>query len=713
MARRRLLWFGLVPLMVSCLALSACSPQPPPAAQRSAAPSQPPSSPSTNPSTVASPTPVASAVKSPVGSPTMTGSGPASVDMNSVALPQWSGVGCPQSGLALQQSVTGRFSQCLQVGGVSGGNYAIVLEQVLSPPTDVAPASPTTPGLQLTASPASGPPGTTVALTGTLTTPLSPRPGGVSLCWDGCPGGLSDTGETLDWLSPTTFRTTMVVPQAPWVTAYPPRVVPLVSGTYSIGVQCLQEAHACGLGGAEATTNFRLDVPAADAPSWCRTADSCAQLTVSPAHALPGDDITITGFAPIASIGAAGQPFAYQLQVIPAPAAGPAVQFQSLGKAEATLAYFGLGALTITAAPTFASINSASWSAQAIDGSQPITANPATPSTTAWCKGGAIAIDVDGRTTTIPTGKAAQAALTAMGFPPSSGESDTELTCDTLALLGNGIAGAPAVVAGFGVQPPDQEPLEADVALLTRDGGKSWTLVPTPRGVRPDSFGGFRYVGDAVTVLFTPSGTTDPAPVVETSSDAGVSWRGTNLTCPTSGPCITFGSFQPGNCAKNGGYQPVIASTDGGHHWALTSLDENLDACWPAQLLTAADGSEVLVDSSSTFTVERSTDGGRTWADIEIPPVPNRPVGDGYDGAVIGLPGGSLLAMSEDITDPWMLLRPGATTWCDVRTPDTTNQDSVFYGGPRAIGDQLWWLTSGNDSTNTTAHHVALAELSC
>ena len=93
--------------------------------------------------------------------------------------------------------------------------------------------------------------------------------------------------------------------------------------------------------------------------------------------------------------------------------------------------------------------------------------------------------------------------------------------------------------------------------------------------------------------------------------------------------------------------------------------------------------------------------------------MPNRPVGDGYDGAVIGLPGGSLLAMSEEITRPWMLLRPGATTWCDVRTPDTTNQDVVFYGDPRAIGDQLWWLTSGTDSANTTAHHVALAELSC
>jgi len=599
---------------------------------------------------------------------------------------------------------------------VPGGDYAIVLEQVVSPPTDVAPVSPAMPGLRVTASPASGPPGTTVTITGTLPVALSPRPDGVSLCWDGCPGGLSYTGETLRWLSSTTFQTTMVVPEAPWVTASPARVVPLESGTYTIGVQCLQEAHACGLGGAEATTSFQLDVPAADAPGWCRTADSCAQMTVSPAHALPGQDVTVTGFAPVASIGGDGQPYAFQLLEIPTPITGPTVQFQSLAKAGATRAFFGFGSLTVTASPTLASINTAGWRVQGTDGWQPITTNPATPSTTAWCTGGAIAIDAAGHTSTIPT-KSAQRVLTAMGFPPQTGQSPATLTCDTLALLGSQTAGAPAVVAGFGVEPPDQNPLFADVALITRDGGKTWTPLPTPPGVKADSFGGFRYQGDAVAALFSPTGEGSqgsyPAPPVEISGDAGRTWRATKLACPTSGPCITFGSFQPGNCAKDGAYEPVIASSDGGHHWALTSLDPNLDACWPAQLLTEADGSEVFVDSSSTFTVQRSTDDGRTWHNIAVPPVPDRQVGDGYDGATIALPDGPLLALGQDITRPWMLLRPGATSWCDVRTPATINQNFLFYGDPRAIGDQLWWLTSPNDRTGATAQHIALAALTC
>jgi hypothetical protein len=286
-----------------------------------------------------------------------------------------------------------------------------------------------------------------------------------------------------------------------------------------------------------------------------------------------------------------------------------------------------------------------------------------------------------------------------------------------LALLGSGIAGAPAVVAGFGVEPADQNPLFADVALVTRDGGKSWTPLPTPRGVNPDSFGGFRYEGSAVTAVFTPSGNgppgSYPAPPGETSSDAGRSWRATTLACPTSGPCITFGAFEPGNCAKNGAYEPVIASSDGGHHWELASLDQNLDACWPAQLLTDADGSEVLVDSSSTFTVERSSDGGRTWSDIDVPPVPDQQVGEGYNGAIVALPDGSLLALGQDSTHALMLLRHGATTWCDVRTASTVNQDFLFYGDPRAIGDQLWWLTSATDYTGATAQHIPLAELTC
>jgi hypothetical protein len=711
LASSRLLWFGLVPLAVGCLVLSACSPGPPSAAQRSAVPSQPPSSQSASPSVVVSPTPAAS--------PTMTGSSPTLLDVNSVALPQWGGTGCPASSSALAQTLTGRFSQCLQVAEVAPGDYTVVLEQVMSPPDDISSADPAMPGLRLSASPSSGPPGTTVTITGSLNAALSSRPDNAELCWDGCPSGLSYSSSALSWLSPTTFRTTMVVPQAPWVTANPPRVARLLSGTYPIGIQCLRQVHACGIGEAEATTSFQLDVPASTVPGWCRTSGTCAQMTVSPARALPGDHITVTGLAPLAAIGPDGLPYAYQLQVIPASASSATVQFESLGNGGATAVYSGYGSLTVLPPPTFAGSNSAGWQLQASNGWQPITMNPSTPSTTAWCSGGAVTIDTAGHTTTVPTGKAAQAALTRMGFPPPPGESATDpLTCETLALLGNGTAGAPAVVAGFDVEPADQDPLYADVALLTTDGGKSWTPLPTPRGAKPVSFGGFRYQGNAVAALFssTANGSqgVDPALAVETTSDAGRSWHAANLACPDSGPCITFGPYQPGNCAKDGGYQLVIASTDGGQQWTpLESLDENQGGCWPAELLTAADGSEILVDTASPLPVQRSTDAGRTWRDIGVPTLPHEQDGYAYSGSIVAMPGGSLLAITDDTTRPWMLLPPGANTWCQVRTPNTVNQNLLFNSGPRALGDELWWLTSASDRATPVAHHVAVSDVSC
>ena len=103
------------------------------------------------------------------------------------------------------------------------------------------------PPFELSLSPDTGVPGTTVTVSGTLTAPLTQRSDYGELCWDGCPDGLEYQGVDLRWTSPTTFQTTMVVPAAPWLKANPPRVAPLVSGTYSIGIHCLNEVKGCEL----------------------------------------------------------------------------------------------------------------------------------------------------------------------------------------------------------------------------------------------------------------------------------------------------------------------------------------------------------------------------------------------------------------------------------------------------------------------------------
>src|SRR5258708_645709 len=74
------------------------------------------------------------------------------------------------------------------------------------------------------------------------------------------------------------FQTTMVVPAAPWLKTNPPRVAPLASGTYSIGIQCLTEVKGCVLLGTQGSAMFHLQVSDAAALSWCATQASCAQL---------------------------------------------------------------------------------------------------------------------------------------------------------------------------------------------------------------------------------------------------------------------------------------------------------------------------------------------------------------------------------------------------------------------------------------------------
>jgi hypothetical protein len=243
----------------------------------------------------------------------------------------WPNVACPSTGGEfdgeIHQQMDGELSTCMQIGAVAAGQYTVTLEQLLAqvqvdgaaPPTSSTP----TPSVQLSLSPDTGVPGTTVTVSGTLTAPLSQRPDNGDLCWDGCPGGLEYEGVNLQWTSPTTFRTTMVVPAAPWLKANPARVAPLVSGSYSIGVQCLTVAKGCTTLGPQGSATFHLQVPAGVAPSWCATQASCAELNVSPSVALPSAVVRVTGFVPLAGIIGAASHTRFSCKHVRAVRAGP------------------------------------------------------------------------------------------------------------------------------------------------------------------------------------------------------------------------------------------------------------------------------------------------------------------------------------------------------------------------------------------------------
>jgi hypothetical protein len=620
----------------------------------------------------------------------------------------------------IHQQMDGAVSVCMQVGAVASGPYTVALEEPLPDqgPVDVPGSAPATgapsASVQLSLSPDTGAPGTTVTVSGTLATPIPQRQDHGYLCWDGCPDGLEYDGVDLQWTSPTTFQTTMVVPAAPWLEANPARVARLVSGNYSIGIQCLSQVHGCALLSPQGSATFHLQVPAAATPAWCATPASCAHLSVSPATALPGAVVNVIGFAPLAEIIGSDQPWAYQLQERSGGPSASSVSFDAPYSKYEAFAELGQGTLTVAAAPTFASLENTDVVAEISDGFPAVVTDPANPTTHAWCDRSTVVIDSADRTRTVSTAAAA-GALTRMGFPPFD---DANPGCDAVAFVDNAVGAGPAALAvAFGVEPADQDPMSGDVALTTLDDGRTWTPVPVPPGAQAIGFGDFRYQHGALAAVFSRSdaGVADASPLAETSRDGGRTWQPSQLSCPAAGPCVTFGPFQPGNCAKGQAMQTVVGSADRGHTWSEPPTPGWIGACAPAQLAGMGDGGELLVDNTSEFTLRRSTDSGATWADIALPLLPDQQPGDaigiGTDGITL-MPNGALLATGQqDSNNDWLLLRPGTQAWCRVTTPGSGTQgtaDSTLA----VLGTAVWWLTYDQNGA-ATAHHIDVAALSC
>ncbi len=633
-------------------------------------------------------------------------------------------VACPNTGGEvdgeIHQQMDGAVSVCMQVGAVVGGPYTVALEEPLPDqgPVDV-PGSASATGappasVQLSLSPDTGVPGTTVTVSGKLTAPLPQRQDAGNLCWDGCPGGLDYDGVSLQWTSPTTFQTTIVVPAAPWLEANPARVARLVSGSYSIGIQCLIQVHGCALLSPHGSATFHLQVPAAAAPTWCTTQASCAHLSVSPGAALPGAVVNVNGFAPLTEIIGSDQPWANQLQERSGGPSASSVSFNARYSKDEVFAELGQGALTVLAAPTFASLTNTNVVAEISDGFPAVVTDPANPTTHAWCDRSTVVIDSAGGTRTVSTAAAA-GALTRLGFPPYD---DSHLGCDAVAFVDDAFGAGPAALAvAFGVEPADQDPMSGDVALTTRDDGRTWTPVPTPPGAQAIGFGDFRYQLGTLVAVFSPhdAGVADAPPLAEISRDGGRTWQPSQLSCPAAGPCVTFGPFQSGNCAKGQATQTVIRSADRGHTWSEPPTPGWIGACAPAQLAATAGGAELLVDNMSEFTLRRSTDSGATWADIAVPLLPDQQpgfaIGIGTDGITL-MPNGALLATGQqDSNNNWLLLRPGTQAWCRVTTPDTGTEGTA-NSTVAVLGTAVWWLTyDQNDAA--TARHTEIAALSC
>ena len=661
---------------------------------------------------------------------------PAKVQVSTLTFPiehtSFAGEGCSKSNFGnygLSQSMSGAISSCLRISAVPSGSYSIALYQIPSPKGSASAAKglkiptggATNPEVKLALSPSSGPPGTRVQVTGRLVSPPAQQVAHANLCWDSCAKGLQYSGVRIKWLNPTTFETSMVVPNAPWITVNPVKISPLISGNYAIGAQCLGVLSGCALGSSEGSATFHLSVPKGST-SWCKTTSNCAFLATSPKEAFPGDVIKITGFAPLLSVIGSDHPFVFQLQMNPGGPKGPEVSIRKTTKLNFSInnIYFGHAPLRVLAPPTFASLGNLTPTALVSAGLPPISTGPAGSGLIEWCGKGTVNLVGRNRTTTISTAPVAP-LLKQLGFG-SVGPPGSPPSCDAVASEGAG-AVPKLVVAAFTVAPEKYAPPIAEVALMTKNGGATWGAVPVPKGASMDGFGGFRYQGTLLELLyqrdFSPNlpPSTIATPLVEGTNNGGGTWRAHNLSCPTAGPCVSFGPFTDGNCAGAiGSDQPLIYSPNHGKTWLQPSWPRNLRTCSATQLATISPGRDLLVESDSQYLLRVSSKGGRTWTDVSMPLPPGTnpgfPFGVGGPSLTL-LPDGALLVTGQrSNTQSWELLKPRATKWCRVVGLAKGIQRSASFGPIGVIGNMLWWFPAINNPSSSV-RQLKISDIHC
>lgn len=631
----------------------------------------------------------------------------------------WDVIACPGQAPGTSpggQSDDGKLDVCAQVPDVPGGTYHLADVAYLSElvgkttPTTIANGSTgASPAVSLAVLPSSVVPGQTVTVTGTLRRAYKVKQGSVAFCWGGCPGGLRYDGVAVTWRSATTFTAHITIPDAPWAQTGPDEVVSPLRGAYELGVQCVELIARCGLGPAEGEVAVHLR---ASARYTCRTVPRCAELHVSPAGAAPGDVVRVSGYAPLVNMFAPGEPV---LGLIDGERGGPAsggvtfaAQAQRFG-GFTTQVRAGNAVLRVEAAPTWASLGHLAPLSQVQAGEPPLSANPAAPSSVAWCSGGFVDMEGPAGTTKVPTAGATALLLATKQFAGS--DRDEFEDCSTVAVDG------PAVFVGYAYSPQLYAPAVDTVALYSTDEGATWSFVPVPAGSSLSSFGGFRYgAGGAVDALFTTTnegtGTTVAVPAVEQYTGGPSPWSEVPYSCPTLGPCITWDAGGAPDCGMNLSFAQVLASTDGGRQWALPPrFLGQVETCWSASVVALSPTEALVVgvdggayNYAGVYPMVMTKDSGRTWQLVSLPPLPGQLPGQDQQ-SLLELPNGAIVATSQA---PWQLLAPEATRWCPVATMPAHVADAHGF---TVTSGALWWLASS--SPGDLAYHVAATSLTC
>jgi hypothetical protein len=646
----------------------------------------------------------------------------------------WTTSNCSSVDASLQQSINGSISGCFRVPALNASSLVVSLQTVVSPSATVV-TNPTTTiqtpvvgALTLSVSKGVVTPGEHLTVTGRYTTKGPPRGSDFDgvLCWDGCETGLQEEGSQPHWLSSTVFTMPFIVPGAPWFEGSigRPSVHPLVSGDYSIGVECVVVSSGCANGPSDAQTTVRLVAPAS---TRCQSIATCGSLTLGDARAQVGDVVRVSGWAPLQMIIA--RPFGYNLSVLVASKQQQygGIHFKSVGKDNDN-------AYIVTVDPTHLKVVSATtWSqlgplhSLASTWSGAPTLNPLPGSSLiAWCRPTGVTITGGASTLNVPI---AGLASTLAGTDLKLWGAAKPVPVCTTAVLDPRFP--KTVYVGFEAAAHGEAPPVNMVGAYTTDDGAHWNRVPNPAGYTADDFAGFLTMGDRVEALFTTQYTYENSPIptkpitVEEIGPDGIKWTTSTLSCPSTGPCATFGPYAPGNCAMNGSNQALLLASGepraGAVRWSTSTWVTTVNSCYSQQLVATSAHSLALLDPSSQYPLLTSTDSGRDWNYVQLPKLNglNSNAINTWGKALVLDPNGSLFASissSSGNQKKLFRLNPRATSWCQV--------PGVFSGKATAgitvslsvnQWDLLWSQTnySSSGAASTSIHLKAFSSLRC
>lgn len=443
---------------------------------------------------------------------------------------------CTANSNFINQSMTGRITGCFRVPANLGKSLVVSLQAYLEDSATTPIETTTTRGasssstLTLSMATSTTHPGDHVDVVGTYAPGSSvTRSTYANLCWDGCQTGLVEQAVPLHWTSPLTFNASLEVPATAWLEVDNGGVFvhPLVSGTYQVAVQCVQPTSGCALRPGDANAYVNVTAPI---PHRCVTGRSCESLRLSTNRAATGDEVMVSGWAPLQSI--IGQPFGFNLSIAPSVADHYAALSSSQNsKGGGFDVVLSPKIFTVTPDRTWASLGRLSYVSSTWAGPSPLS--PVSGSSdVAWCSGSGPMLTRDATSTPVTT-NGVLATLRGSGLSLLPGVVSTP-RCATI--LVDPLRHS-SIFVGFDTAVGGTIPPVYLAGLYTMNAGASWQWVPTPRGLSKQDFTGFETLGTEVVAIFFdtnqgdggynghwPLGSNHGLIDTEVTTNGGVSW---------------------------------------------------------------------------------------------------------------------------------------------------------------------------------------------